>query len=280
MPRRELELREFAPAKINLALHVTGQRADGYHLLDSIVVFAGVGDWVAAAPADRLSLTVTGPQRAGLSGDDNLVLRAARCLGVAAALVLEKHLPIASGIGGGSADAAATLRVLAAMSGVALPDAAAVLALGADVPACLAGRPVRMQGVGEVLTPLPALPECYVVLVNPGVAVATPEVFKAMPRKDNPAIGVVPEWDSAVALADWLKRQRNDLEVAAIGLAPVIAEVKAALAARPGCLLARMSGSGATCFGLFANEELAKAAAGVLRVQAPAWWVAAGPVLA
>jgi 4-diphosphocytidyl-2-C-methyl-D-erythritol kinase len=280
LPRRELELREFAPAKINLALHVIGQRADGYHLLDSIVVFAGVGDWIAAAPADRLSLTVTGPQGAGLSGDNNLVLRAARCLGVAAALVLEKHLPVASGIGGGSADAAATLRVLAAMSGVALPDAAAVLALGADVPVCLAGRPVRMQGVGEVLTPLPPLPECYVVLVNPGVAVATPEVFKALLRKDNPAIGVVLEWASAVALADWLKGQRNDLEVAAIGLAPVIAEVKAALAARPGCVLARMSGSGATCFGLFASEELAKAAAGVLRAQAPAWWVAAGPVLA
>ncbi len=272
-------MREFAPAKINLALHVTGQRADGYHLLDSVVVFAGVGDWVVASPADRLRLTVTGPQGAGLSSDDNLVLRAARCLGVDAALVLEKHLPVASGIGGGSADAAAALRVLAAMAGVALPDATAVLGLGADVPVCLAGIPVRMQGVGEVLSPLPALPECYVVLVNPEVAVATPAVFKALPCKDNPKIGPVPEWATAADLADWLKDQRNDLEGPAMALAPVIADVKAALQACPGCLLARMSGSGATCFGLFASAELAQAAAFALRAEDPAWWVAAAPVL-
>lgn len=279
LQRRDFELRAFAPAKINLALHVVGQRADGYHLLDSIVVFAGVGDWVTAAPAERLSLTVTGPQGAGLSGNDNLVLRAARCLGLDAALALEKHLPVASGIGGGSADAAATLRVLSAMSGVALPNAAAVLALGADVPVCLAGVPVRMQGVGEVLTALPALPECYVVLVNPGVGVATPAVFKALPRKDNPAMSAMPACGSALELAAWLAGQRNDLEAPAIGLAPVIADVKAALEARPGCLLARMSGSGATCFGLFASEDLAKAAAEALREDAPAWWVAAAPVL-
>ncbi len=272
-------MREFAAAKINLALHVTGQRADGYHLLDSIVVFAGVGDWVTAAPADRLGLTVTGPQGVGLSGDDNLVLRAARCLGVGATLELEKHLPVASGIGGGSADAAATLRALCALRGMTLPDAAAVLALGADVPVCLAGRPVRMQGVGEVLTPLPALPDCYVVLVNPGVAVATPAVFKALPRKDNPVMSTMPACGSALELAVWLRDQRNDLEAPAIGLAPVIAEVKAALEVLPGCLIARMSGSGATCFGLFASEELAMAAAGALREDAPAWWVAAAPVL-
>lgn len=272
-------MREFAAAKINLALHVTGQRADGYHLLDSIVVFAGVGDWVTVSPADRLGLTVTGPQGSGLSGDDNLVLQAARCLGVAAALALEKHLPVASGIGGGSADAAATLRVLSALCGVALPDAAAVLALGADVPVCLAGVPVRMQGVGEVLTPLPPLPECYVVLVNPGMAVATPEVFKALPRKDNPEMTAMPACQSAMELAAWLRDQRNDLEAPAMALAPVIADVKAALEARPGCLMARMSGSGATCFGLFASEELAKAAVGALREDAPAWWVAAAPIL-
>ncbi|MDZ4395074.1 4-(cytidine 5'-diphospho)-2-C-methyl-D-erythritol kinase [Cypionkella sp.] len=273
-------MREFAPAKINLALHVTGQRGDGYHLLDSIVVFAGVGDWVSVAPADRLSLTVTGPQGAGLSGDDNLVLRAARALGVAATLELEKHLPVASGIGGGSADAAATLRALSALRGMAMPDAAAVLALGADVPVCLAGRPVRMQGVGEVLTALPPLPECYVVLVNPGVALSTPEVFKALPRKDNPAMTAMPACGSAQELAAWLRDQRNDLEAPAMVLAPVIGAVKAALEARPGCLIARMSGSGATCFGLFASEELAKAAVGALREDAPAWWVAAAPVLA
>lgn len=251
---------------------------DGYHLLDSIVVFAGVGDWVTVAPAKVSRLTVTGPCAAGLAGDDNLVLRAARVLGVGAAIALEKHLPVASGIGGGSADAAATLRGLVAL-GADMPDAAAVLALGADVPVCLAGRPVRMQGVGEMLTPLPSLPACHMVLVNPGVAVATPDVFKALPQKDNPAIDAVPDWASAADLAAWLSGLRNDLEAPAISLAPVIAEVKAALQARPGCLLARMSGSGATCFGLFASEELAKAAAGALREETPAWWVAAAPVL-
>ena len=271
---------EFAYAKINLCLHVTGQRADGYHLLDSLVVFAGIGDGLRATPAAEITLRIDGPFAADIpGGDDNLVLRAARCLGIDAAVVLEKHLPVASGIGGGSADAAAALRVLAALADVALPDAAAVLALGADVPVCLAGRPVRMQGVGEVLTALPALPECHVVLVNPGVAVATPAVFKALPNKDNPAISAMPACGSAAELAAWLRDQRNDLEAPAMDLAPVIGEVKAALAARPGCLLARMSGSGATCFGLFASAELAKAAAGILRADAPAWWVAAAPVL-
>ncbi|MDB5659662.1 MAG: 4-(cytidine 5-diphospho)-2-C-methyl-D-erythritol kinase [Cypionkella sp.] len=276
---RALAVRAFAPAKINLALHVTGQRADGYHMLDSLVVFAAVGDWLTVEPAAALILTVTGPFAARLAAEDNLVLRAARVLGVKAAITLDKHLPIASGIGGGSADAAAALRALSAMAGVALPDAAAVLALGADVPVCLECVPLRMQGVGEVLTPLPALPECYVVLVNPGVAVATRAVFKALPRKDNPAMAMMPVWRSAGELAAWLAEQRNDLEAPAIELAPVIAEVKAALAVRPGCLLARMSGSGATCYGLFASEELAKAAAGALREDAPAWWVAAAAVL-
>ena len=244
-----------------------------------MVVFAGVGDWVTVTPADRLSLTLRGPFAAGLAGGDNLVLRAARLLGVSAEIGLEKHLPIASGIGGGSADAAAALRALCGMAGLALPDAAAAVALGADVPVCLAGVPLRMQGVGEVLTPLPALPECHVVLVNPGVAVATPAVFKALPHKDNPEIDAISGWGSAAELAAWLADQRNDLEAPAMGLAPVIAEVQAALAARPGCLLARMSGSGATCFGLFASAELAQAAAKALRADAPSWWVAAGAVL-
>lgn len=279
MPRRDFAIREFAPAKINLALHVIGQRSDGYHLLDSLVVFAGVGDWVTVTPAKELSLMVTGPFATGLSCTDNLVLRAARCLDAGAALELEKHLPVASGIGGGSADAAAALRALCAMAGVAVPDAAAVLALGADVPVCLAGIPVRMQGVGDVLTPLPALPDCYVVLINPGVALSTPAVFKALPCKDNPALDEMPVCGSAMELAAWLRGQRNDLEAPAMALAPVIGAVKAALEARPGCLLARMSGSGATCFGLFASEHLAKAAAAALRAEAPAWWVVAAPVL-
>lgn len=272
-------LREFAPAKINLALHVTGQRADGYHLLDSLVVFAEVGDWVEVAASDSLSLRIAGPQAAVLPvTDDNLVLRAARAMGVTAAITLEKHLPIASGIGGGSADAAATLRALERLCGIALPNAAQVLALGADVPACLAGRPMRMQGVGEVLSALPALPALSVVLVNPGVAVSTPAVFKALPCKNNAAMQAMPECRDAAEFSAWLAEQRNDLEAAAQGLAPVIGDVKAALAAQSGCLLARMSGSGATCFGLFAKAEAAEAARQAIAEQHPDWWCATGAI--
>ena len=271
---------EFAPAKINLCLHVTGQRADGYHLLDSLVAFADVGDRISCAPSDRLTLTITGPQAGNLPvTDDNLVLRAARAMGVAAAITLEKHLPVASGIGGGSADAAATLRALARMTGTALPDAAAMLALGADVPVCLSGQPLRMQGVGEVLTPLPPLPDTHILLVNPRVAVATPAVFRALPCKVNPALPEVPAFASVTALANWLAVQRNDLEAPAISLAPQIAAVKAALAAQAGCLLARMSGSGATCFGLFAEAPLAKAAAIAIRAAHPDWWVEPGRLI-
>jgi 4-diphosphocytidyl-2-C-methyl-D-erythritol kinase len=274
----------FAPAKINLTLHVTGQRADGYHLLDSLVVFADVGDWVHLAPADRLTLAITGPQAAALPvSDDNLVLRAARLMGGAcAAITLEKRLPVASGIGGGSADAAAALRACAEMWGCALPAAAEVLALGADVPVCLAGRPVRMTGVGEGLVPLAQpLPAGWLVLANPGVAVPTPAVFRALTKRDNaPMPGVLPQFATLAALAAFLHAQRNDLEPPAMQLAPVIASCKAALAAQRGCLLARMSGSGATCFGLFADERAAIAAEAALQAAEPGWWVAAGALRA
>ena len=267
---------EFAPAKVNLTLHVTGRRGDGYHLLDSLVVFAGVGDRVTVRPSSGLHLTVTGPQAADLPvHDDNLVLRAARLMGGEVAVVLDKVLPVASGIGGGSADAAATLRAMARL-GRALPDAAAVLSLGADVPVCLAGGAGRMTGVGEAVTPVVGLPEAWLVLVNPGVAVATPEVFRALLHKDNPPMpAVLPQLRSVAALADFLLTQRNDLEGPAISLAPVIGVVLADLAALPGCHLARMSGSGATCFGLFADRPGADAAADRLRAARPGWWVAA-----
>ena len=269
----------FAQAKINLTLHVTGQRADGYHLLDSLVVFAAVGDTVRAEPADRLTLEIVGPQAGALPvADDNLVLRAARAMGgQGARLTLDKRLPVASGIGGGSADAAAALVALAALWQVPLPAPAAVLKLGADVPVCLAGRAVRMGGVGEVLTPLDhPLPAAWMVLANPGVSVPTPPVFKALTRRDNPPMpDVLPAFASAADLAAFLATMRNDLEAPAIALAPVIAQVKAALAAQPGCLLARMSGSGATCFGLFADEGAARAGAARLAAQEPGWWVEA-----
>lgn len=276
---------EDAPAKVNLCLHVTGRRADGYHLLDSLVVFAGTGDRVTAAPGQGLALRLEGPEAAGLAAEpDNLVLRAARTMGVAeASLTLWKGLPVASGIGGGSADAAACLRALARLTGRGLPDAGAVLALGADVPVCLAGRPARMRGVGEALSPLPPLPPVWMVLANPRVAVSTPQVFAGLGRRDNPALPDLPAqgWRDAAALARWLAAAtRNDLEAPARAVAPVIGDVLAALAAAPGCLLARMSGSGATCFGLFARDTEARAAAAALRAARPLWWVAAAPMLA
>lgn len=272
---------DFAPAKINLTLHVTGRRADGYHLLDSLVVFAGVGDRVTVEPDAALSLAVTGPMAAGLSGEgDNLVLRAARAMGVTARIMLDKHLPVSSGIGGGSADAAATLRALARMAGRALPEAGAVLALGADVPVCLAGRPVRMTGIGEGLGAVPALPAAWLVLVNPRVGVSTPAVFKALARADNaPMPREVPRLRGVAELAAFVQMQRNDLEAPAMALQPVIGRVKAALSAQAGCMVARMSGSGATCFGLFADPLAASAAARAIRAAEPEWWVADAPVL-
>ncbi|SEN97243.1 4-diphosphocytidyl-2-C-methyl-D-erythritol kinase [Gemmobacter aquatilis] len=273
---------EFAPAKVNLTLHVTGRRADGYHLLDSLVVFAAVGDVLRVTPAERLTLRISGPQARALAAeDDNLVLRAARAFGLnrGAAIELEKHLPVASGIGGGSADAAAGLRALARLWGVALPDAATVLRLGADVPVCLAGRPVRMAGVGETLTPLPALPEAWLVLANPGLGVSTPEVFRALARRDNRAMPEVPGFADVRDFAGFLRGLRNDMEPAAESLLPVIGTVRAALAAQKGCLLARMSGSGATCFGLFGAEAQAQEAARAVQAAQPGWWVQAGRML-
>lgn len=269
---------ETARAKINLTLHVTGQRADGYHLLDSLVVFADLGDHLTCTPSDTLSLTITGPEGAGLTvGEDNLVLRAARAFGqgYGAAITLDKRLPIASGIGGGSADAAATLVALSRLWRLPLPSADQVLALGADVPVCLAGQPRRMSGVGEVLAPLPAaLPKAHLVLVNPRAQVSTPAVFRGLARKDNAAMPpALPKLHSAADLAAFLREQRNDLDAPALRTLPVIGAVKAALAEQSGCLLARMSGSGATCFGLFADAGDAKAAAGQLGAAHPQWWV-------
>lgn len=275
-----MSLSELARAKINLCLHVTGQRGDGYHLLDSLVVFADLGDRISVAPAEGLTLEIAGPEGAGLTAEaDNLVLRAARAFGGAqgAAITLDKRLPVASGIGGGSADAAATLVALSRLWRVGLPDAGAVLGLGADVPVCLAGHPARMRGVGEVVTPLPhALPSAHLVLVNPRVQVSTPVVFKGLARKDNPPLPAdLPRLKSLAELAAFLMMQRNDLEAPALVAQPVIGRVKAALGGQPGCHLARMSGSGATCFGLFSDPLTAAAAARAIRDAHPDWWVEA-----
>ncbi|MGO4907446.1 4-(cytidine 5'-diphospho)-2-C-methyl-D-erythritol kinase [Pseudorhodobacter sp. W20_MBD10_FR17] len=271
---------ERACAKVNLTLHVKGQRDDGYHLLDSLVVFAGVYDEIRVEPADRLSLEIDGPYGAGLAGSDNLVLRAARLLAPdrMAAIRLTKNLPIASGIGGGSADAAATLRALAQLWGLGLPEMAAVTELGADVPVCLASRPVRMRGIGEVISPLPPLPALDIVLVNAGVAVQTPQVFKALVQKTNPPMAdMLPNWPDAAAFCTWLAAQRNDLQAPAASIAPEITETLGLLRAT-GCLFAGMSGSGATCFGLYPPDKAERAAASIAQLR-PDWWAAAGAVL-
>lgn len=275
---------EAAPAKLNLYLHVLGRRDDGYHILDSLVAFAAAGDVLHCAPAEDLSLVLTGPFAPALSGEaDNLVLRAARALAAAcgvpprARITLEKRLPVASGIGGGSADAAAALRALCRLWGVT-PGAATLariaLSLGADVPVCLESRPLRMGGIGERLQPAPALPDCGVLLVNPGIAVATASVFRGRVGEfSEPAVLPV-RWDDAAAMAADLRVLRNDLEAPARALAPVIGTVLDALAAQPGCLLARMSGSGATCFGVFRYAAAAaQAARGLAR---EGWWMWGG----
>lgn len=268
-----MAIEAFAPAKVNLTLHVTGQRADGYHLLESLVVFVGVGDRISVADAEGMSLAVTGPRSAGVpTGPENLVLKAASLLGGAGAqIVLDKHLPAAAGIGGGSSDAAATLRALSQLWGVDLP-ADNGLSLGADVPVCLRAAPCLMSGVGEVLADVPALPPLWMVLVNPGVEVPTPAVFRGLSRKDNPPMEPMPAGLDAKAFAAWLATQRNDLEPPARAVAPVISEVLDVIAGE-GALIARMSGSGATCFGLYADADSAAHAAAQIKEKAPAWWV-------
>jgi 4-diphosphocytidyl-2-C-methyl-D-erythritol kinase len=273
-------VRAFAPAKINLTLHVTGQRADGYHLLDSLVAFADVGDEVAVETATDLTLSVSGPMAEGVPTDaSNLMIKAAQLLdrSKTASLSLTKTLPPASGIGGGSSDAAATLRALSQLWGVRVPATGDVLSLGADLPVCLTPGPQRMSGIGEVIQPLPQLPPCDILLVNPGVQVATPAIFKALAARATPAMPeTLPTWESAEELADWLKTQRNDLEPPATALAPAITDVLQTLNETE-ALISRMSGSGATCFAIFPEVSPAtQAAEQTIKARNPHWWVKAG----
>ena len=286
-----------APAKLNLYLHLTGRREDGYHLIDSLFAFADVGDEIDVAADNSLSLVVEGPFAAAIDGaaDDNLVLRAARALAAVvqaqggalpgARIRLVKNLPVAAGIGGGSADAAAVLLALVELWAVAISEAdlrTLALGLGADVPACLAGAPVAVSGIGEVLHPAVDLPPVHAVLANPNVPLATAPVFKAFAaagsRFSAPAPLHVPPADAA-ALAAAMALRGNDLEGPARTIVPEVGQVLAALAALPGALLARMSGSGATCFALFASADQARAAADLLQVAQPGWWVQAAPLL-
>ena len=267
-----------AHAKVNLWLNVVGRRDDGYHLLDSLVAFVDLADQVEARPDDRLSLGLDGPLAGALAGEvDNLVLKAARLLadraGVAprAAIRLAKHVPVAAGLGGGSADAAAALRELVELWRVAMPeeelfDLAA--RLGADVPMCLAGRTAFVSGIGERLTWAPTLPECVILLVNPGAALPTRDVFIARRGAFSPTRPAPRSWKDLAELAAVLADRGNDLTAAAISLAPVIGQVLEALR-RTGARHAAMSGSGATCFALYDSAELAQGAASALPA---AWW--------
>lgn len=267
----------FAPAKINLALHVTGRREDGYHLLDTLVAFAPVGDTLRLRPAPGLSLTVSGPEGAAVpAGPENLVLRATAFVPGAGGAEIEliKRLPTASGIGGGSSDAAAMLRGLAHLRAVTVP-AEGLERLGADVPMCLSPHPARVTGIGERIVPV-TLPDLPAVLVNPRVAVATPAVFRALSRRDGAPMPDLPVFARIGDCIDWLSAQRNDLEAPAVALAPEIGAVLGALRQTAGCRLTRMSGSGATCFGLFATMAGAEAAADALRATHPGWWIASG----
>lgn len=286
-------VREAARAKVNLALHIVGRRADGYHLLDSLVVFPTIADQIeVAARADgHVTLSLSGPFSDALTpGSENLVLKAAQALATTcssemprgAAIALDKHLPVASGIGGGSADAAATLRALCLLWGLS-PGTEALRriagTLGADVPMCLDQAPARAEGTGERLSPLPALPAAGLLLVNPGVPVSTPAVFAALAARDNAPLPPLPDrFRDLAALAGYLETTRNDLQAPATGLAPQVAEVLAALGASDGCRLARMSGSGATCFGLYAEEAQARRAGAAIVRARPGWWTAAGSI--
>ncbi|MEP1610851.1 MAG: 4-(cytidine 5'-diphospho)-2-C-methyl-D-erythritol kinase [Roseobacter sp.] len=276
----------FAPAKINLTLHVTGRRDDGYHLLDSVVAFADVGDDLVLNAGELDGFSVEGPEAAGVPADDsNLICKVGSMFAnaTAANVTLIKNLPTASGIGGGSADAAAAFRGFKALQSTSqivshepLPTLTDLVSLGADIPMCVASQTARVSGIGDMIDPLVALPEVYAVLVNPRREVATPDVFKALQTPHNARMpDQMPRFSSMLDFVRFLMSQRNDLEEPALRLAPAIDTVKRVLASDPGCMLARMSGSGATCFGLFETRHAAQIAAEGLRRSHPNWWVKA-----
>ena len=279
----------LAPAKINLALHVTGQRDDGYHLLDSLVVFAGVGDTISARASTSLTLSVTGPFAEGVPTDGrNLVLQAAELLRrsrdvrLGAHITLKKVLPHAAGIGSGSSDAAATLDLLSRLWKVdPLPvDDAQVVGLGADVPVCRrAPSPVRMEGIGDKMGNLPRLPDCAMVLVNPGEAVPTAQVFGALATKINPPLPAIPPGLDFSGFCDWLSSTHNDLQPPAEVIAPGITKALALLRRQPEVACAVMSGSGATCVGLVPDFGAAQKVARAIQVAEMGWWVAPAPML-
>ncbi len=278
-----------APAKLNLYLHVIGRRDDGFHLLDSLVCFAATHDTLIVTPAAGLHLAITGPSAGALQSEpNNLVMRAARLLAGEAGIepnaqmTLIKRLPVAAGIGGGSADAAAALQGLARLWGLAIDGA--ILndlagQLGADVPVCLRGTAAFVGGIGEELDDTPALPSAPLLLINPGAALSTPTVFGSRSGPFGAADRFSESPADVAALAGLLAQRHNGLTEAAVQLQPVVQECLSAIANRPGALLARMSGSGATCFGLFQDGDACAAAAAHLRAVHPDWWVEATELL-
>ncbi|NNE24920.1 MAG: 4-(cytidine 5'-diphospho)-2-C-methyl-D-erythritol kinase [Rhizobiales bacterium] len=281
---------ETARAKINLALHVTARRGDGYHELDSLVAFAAIGDELTITPASRTTLQITGPFAAQLTGaDGNIVLDAVEAMRQAwphqfapVAISLTKKLPVASGIGGGSADAAGVLRGLQQLFGPVEERARLkkiALQLGADVPVCCLQRACRMSSIGQQLEVLGDGPSFAAVMVNPGIAVSTPEVFAALGlMPGTPAMPGLPPLPATPARQDWigwLAQCRNDLQAPAISLVPEIDVVLKSIGAAPGCLMHRMSGSGATCFGVFEDQSSAQRAADELSALNKNWWVRA-----
>lgn len=285
----------FAPAKVNLTLHITGQREDGYHTLDSLVAFGSVGDRLTIEKSETISLAVKGPEAGILPSDmNNLVMQAARLMGAecGAAMTLEKHLPVASGVGGGSTDAAATLRGLRALygpnklkqgiwpAGVEHDDHRLDTAtLGADVAMCLRPEPVRVGGIGDQISTVGGLPQLPVLMVNPRVPVPTPKVFANLVKKENPRMqGVLPQWSGLGDFCDWLEKQRNDLQAPAMSLHREIGVVLDVLATSKDIMFARMSGSGATCFAIYPDAGRASQAAAKIRHDHPDWWLAVATI--
>lgn len=272
----------FAPAKINLALHIVGQKQDGYHLLESLVCFANFGDTISYMPKKEqrnFTLKIDGPFADTLTVDDNLVLKAAHLFAdqnkgaLGGEITLTKNLPIASGLGGGSADAAATLNAMAQFAGNINTEQLLEIAveLGADVPMCLHTQPLIARGIGEKISFIETFPELHMLLVNPNIAVSTPKIFKYLTNKKNTPLATLPknnEW------FDWINTQRNDLEPPAVKAEPVIGDVLLAIE-KSGAQISRMSGSGATCFGIYSSHEACQQAQNQISKRYPKWWCVA-----
>lgn len=271
----------IAPAKLNLFLHITGKRPDGYHFLESLVAFSQFGDRLTFAPAQEISVSIHGPFASTLGDNNNLVLVAAQRLreifriSQGAAILLEKNIPVGAGLGGGSSDAALALRGLAQLWNIPVQHAALLnLApkLGSDVPVCLYGKTALMQGIGERITPLPLTLPLAILLVNPAQPLLTADVFRKFKGEFSAPLPTLHPLDSREKLLSLLTATRNDLEAPAIAAMPVIRSILDTLAAQTGCELARMSGSGATCFGVFSTTTEAQQAETTIKKAYPNWW--------